>query len=66
MIYVVKMYECKCDNCGAIFDGAPFRLKGISVYKEKEDCQDEIELSNWHSNGDKHYCTICNHTIDND
>jgi len=61
MIYEVKMYAAKCDNCGAeVFENTDY-----SCYNDPEQVREEISNAEWHETDyknpleSKHYCPDC-------
>lgn len=66
MIYEVKMFAGKCDNCGVeLMDGSEY-----SCLSDAEHVQEEMSNAEWHTevvNGiDVHYCSYCFDFDDND
>lgn len=56
MISEVTMYMANCDGCHRIWIG----FEGVvSAMIDQESLQDELELSGWTTDGEKHYCPQC-------
>lgn len=68
MIYEVKMYAAKCDNCGR----EAFDNQDYSCYGDKEQVREIISEMGWHETDyknpltSKHYCPECFTHDDND
>lgn len=55
------MFTCICDNCKKnLLEGADYSCV------QKEWIEDEILNSDWHIEGDKHFCNDCFNYDDND
>lgn len=67
MIYEVKMYACKCNNCGSeAFDNSDY-----SCWPDPELVREQICEMSWHETDYKnpltslHYCDLC-HSFDDE
>jgi len=55
MIVELKMYGCKCDNCGAQWED-----DGRVAFTDETGMESNVdEDSEWHTEDDKHYCAGC-------
>lgn len=62
MIYPITMYAAKCDGCGK-----DVRLMGeYAALVDKESVREDLMNSEYHEDGDKHYCPDCWTYDDND
>jgi len=62
MIKEVKMFTVICDNCKADSN----RNSEYSCWNDEGTARDTAMESDWHEEGDKHYCPDCFNVDDND
>jgi hypothetical protein len=55
MIIGVKMYGCKCDNCGKRWICDHY---GWTAMTDQMSMEQAVE-DDWHTEGKKHFCTDC-------
>lgn len=56
MITEIKMYGCKCDNCGAEWSWVGGELITKTQPNEVARC---VKIEGWSIRGEKHYCKNC-------
>lgn len=62
MIQKVEMYTVVCDNCGDDIGAS----QEYSCWNDESAAYENAMNSDWHQEGDKHYCTGCFSFDDND
>ena len=62
MNYEAILYGIKCNRCREVYEDE----EGHTVFFDKSDAEEGASESEWHCDGDKHYCPNCYSMDDND